>query len=93
MLVAFDKQIRNVRLKGLKLDPQEADFTCFLVDDLVFLHGETLNKQPLLLKSFFALLCHLKTVTAVWIIFFFERIRMLISLSDYFRFRQFRAIL
>ena len=44
MLVAFDKQIRNVRLKGLKLDSQEADFTCFLVDDLVFLHGETLNK-------------------------------------------------
>ena len=87
MLIPFDKQIGNVRLKSLKLDSQEAYFACFLADDLVFLYGETLNKQSLLLKSFLALLCHLKTVTAVWIIFFFERIRLLISLYDYIRFR------
>ena len=65
VLVSLDQKARDVVLQGLQLHLEKANLARLFRDDLLLLHGETLNEQPLLLESLLALLSHFETVTAV----------------------------
>ena len=97
MLIALDQKTGYVVLQGLQLYLEKADLTGLFPDDLLLLHRETLNEQPLLLESLLALLSHFQTVTAVrccvlFAIVYSDNCSCFVVNRHHFRFRQFRAI-
>ena len=97
VLIALDQKTSYVVLQSLQLHLKKADFTGLLPDDLLLLHRETLNEQPLLLESLLALLSHFQTVTAVrscvlFAIVYSGNCSCFVINHRHFRFRQFRAI-